>query len=113
MTLLCVRYTGEDGFELSILEDKVAEVTQKLLASDSGNVQLAGLGARDSLRLEAGLCLYGNDIDENTTPIEAGLTWTIGKRRRELQNNEHDFPGAEIILPVSYTHLTLPTNREV
>ena len=98
MTLLCFRYTGEDGFELSIMEDKVTEVTEKLLASGTGNVQLAGLGARDSLRLEAGLCLYGNDIDENTTPIEAGLTWTIGKRRRELQNNEDDFPGAEIIL---------------
>ena len=48
--------------------------------------------------MEAGLCLYGNDIDEDTTPIEAGLTWTIGKRRREIQSNENDFPGAEIIL---------------
>ena len=69
-----------------------------LLSSKIGNVQLSGLGARDSLRLEAGLCLYGNDIDEDTTPIEAGLTWTIGKRRRVIQNNEEDFPGAEIIL---------------
>lgn len=55
-------------------------------------VKLAGLGARDSLRLEAGLCLYGNDIDETTTPIEAGLAWTIGKRRRQTA----DFLGAEV-----------------
>jgi aminomethyltransferase len=55
---------------------------------------MAGLGARDSLRLEAGLCLYGQDIDETTTPVEAGLAWTIGKRRRETGG----FPGAEIIL---------------
>ena len=102
-TLFCnisyyFRYTGEDGFELSIVEDKITDVTQALLSSTVGSVQLSGLGARDSLRLEAGLCLYGNDIDERTTPIEAGLTWTIGKRRRVVQNNEEDFPGAEIIL---------------
>ena len=92
------RYTGEDGFELSIMADKITDVTEALLSSTAGSVELSGLGARDSLRLEAGLCLYGNDIDEDTTPIEAGLTWTIGKRRRVLQNNEDDFPGAEIIL---------------
>ena len=91
-------YTGEDGFELSIAEDKITEVTETLLSSTAGSVELSGLGARDSLRLEAGLCLYGNDIDEDTTPIEAGLTWTIGKRRRVVKNNEEDFPGAEIIL---------------
>ena len=91
-------YTGEDGFELSITEGKITEVTETLLSSTAGSVELSGLGARDSLRLEAGLCLYGNDIDEDTTPIEAGLTWTIGKRRRVVQNNEEDFPGAEIIL---------------
>ena len=79
--LFYFRYTGEDGFELSIVEEKITEVTQRLLSSTVGSVQLSGLGARDSLRLEAGLCLYGNDIDEDTTPIEAGLTWTIGKRR--------------------------------
>lgn len=85
-------YTGEDGFELCIPNQSVVEVTEKLL--DSGVVKLAGLGARDSLRLEAGLCLYGNDIDETTTPIEAGLAWTIHKRRRTTA----DFPGASIIL---------------
>jgi len=57
-------------------------------------VLLAGLGARDSLRLEAGLCLYGNDMDEDTTPVEAGLAWLLGKRRKEAG----DFPGASIIL---------------
>jgi len=73
-------YTGEDGVEISIPADKTPAVTEAILASKSGEVRMAGLGARDSLRLEAGLCLYGNDIDENTTPIEAGLAWTIGKR---------------------------------
>ena len=73
-------YTGEDGVEISIPQDKTREVTEALLASKSGQVRLAGLGARDSLRLEAGLCLYGNDIDEGTSPVEAGLAWTIGKR---------------------------------
>ena len=72
-------YTGEDGFEISIPEAKTIEITEALLASSAGNAKLAGLGARDSLRLEAGLCLYGNDIDETTSPVEAGLTWTIGK----------------------------------
>lgn len=85
-------YTGEDGFEISIANEHVVRVAKALLSS--GIAQLAGLGARDSLRLEAGLCLYGNDIDEQTTPIEADLAWTIGKRRRQLA----DFPGAKIIL---------------
>merc|ERR1712154_683351 len=84
------------GFELAIPAENTASVASKLLEDDT--VLPTGLGARDSLRLEAGLCLYGNDIDEDTTPIEAGLTWTIGKRRRVVQNNEEDFPGAEIIL---------------
>jgi len=85
-------YTGEDGFEISISNANAQRVAEALLSS--GVAQMAGLGARDSLRLEAGLCLYGNDIDETTTPIEADLTWTIGKRRRQLA----DFPGAKIIL---------------
>nr|XP_039261229.1 aminomethyltransferase, mitochondrial-like [Styela clava] len=85
-------YTGEDGFEISIPKEKTFAVTEKLLENE--DVKLAGLGARDSLRLEAGLCLYGNDMDETTTPVEASLTWCIGKRRRKEKN----FPGAEIIL---------------
>ena len=81
-------YTGEDGFEMSVHEEAAEALAQSLLSSP--DVKPAGLGARDSLRLEAGLCLYGNDIDELTTPIEANLAWTIPKRRREAG----DFPGA-------------------
>lgn len=87
-------YTGEDGFEISIPADKGSYIAEALLDSKAGNVKLAGLGARDSLRLEAGLCLYGSDIDESTSPIEAGLAWLVAKRRRV----EKDFPGAESIL---------------
>jgi len=87
-------YTGEDGFEISIPANKAVDVANSILSSSNGVVKLAGLGARDTLRLEAGLCLYGNDIDENTTPIESSLTWTIGKRRKEMA----DFIGAKIIL---------------
>lgn len=86
-------YTGEDGVEISVPGKSVVELMEKLLISSE--VKLAGLGARDSLRLEAGLCLYGNDIDETTTPVEASLVWTIGKRRRQTR----DFPGADIIVP--------------
>jgi len=64
--------------QLSIPSDRVVSVAERLLASTSANVKLAGLAARDSLRLEAGLCLYGSDIDERTTPVEAALAWTIG-----------------------------------
>jgi aminomethyltransferase len=85
-------YTGEDGVEISIPADKADIVTESLLKNN--DVKLAGLGARDSLRLEAGLCLYGNDIDESVTPVEASLTWLIAKNRR----NEGSFPGADIIL---------------
>lgn len=73
-------YTGEDGFEISVDNSQAVTLTETLLAHEA--VHAAGLGARDSLRLEAGLCLYGNDIDETTSPVEAALTWTIGKRRR-------------------------------
>lgn len=73
-------YTGEDGFEIS-LPNKIVESFAKILVSKGA--QLIGLGARDTLRLEAGLCLYGHDIDETTTPIEANLKWAISKRRRE------------------------------
>ena len=85
-------YTGEDGFEISIPADSAEDLVRALLADD--RVEMAGLGARDTLRLEAGLCLYGQDIDETTTPIEAGLNWTIAKRRRE----EGGFPGANVIV---------------
>lgn len=74
-----LKFEGEDGVEISIPADKASFITEALLNSTQTNVQLAGLGARDSLRLEAGLCLYGNDIDRTTTPIEAGLAWLVGK----------------------------------
>ncbi|KAK0633386.1 hypothetical protein B0T14DRAFT_418079 [Immersiella caudata] len=76
-------YTGEDGFEISIPPEETVAVTEALLAAGGKErVQLAGLGARDSLRLEAGMCLYGHDLDESTTPVEAGLGWIIPKERR-------------------------------
>ena len=81
-------YTGEDGVEISVPADAAEAFARALLALPG--VAPAGLGARDSLRLEAGLCLYGNDIDETTSPVEANLTWTIGKRRR----TEWNFRGA-------------------
>jgi glycine cleavage system T protein (aminomethyltransferase) len=81
-------YTGEDGFEISMAADKAELLARLLLAQDG--VQPIGLGARDSLRLEAGLCLYGHDIDETTSPVEAGLAWSIQKRRRA----EGGFPGS-------------------
>jgi aminomethyltransferase len=84
-------YTGEDGYEISVPGCEAEKLAQCLLAEPE--VAPAGLGARDTLRLEAGLCLYGNDIDESTTPIEADLAWTIQKRRRE----EGGFPGDAII----------------
>ncbi|GBP36142.1 Aminomethyltransferase, mitochondrial [Eumeta japonica] len=85
-------YTGEDGVEISVPSKEVEGITEALLQHEG--IKLAGLGARDSLRLEAGLCLYGNDIDESVTPVEANLTWLISKRRRTDSN----FPGANVIL---------------
>ncbi|MEO0809387.1 MAG: glycine cleavage system aminomethyltransferase GcvT [Pseudomonadota bacterium] len=85
-------YTGEDGFELPVPVGKANEVWAAL--SSDERVKPIGLGARDSLRLEAGLCLYGHDIDETTSPVEAGLTWSIQKRRRQ----KGGFPGDERIL---------------
>ena len=84
-------YTGEDGFEISIPNDHVEAIARRLL--EMPEVKPIGLGARDSLRLEAGLCLYGHDIDTTTTPIEAGLAWSIGARRRK----DGGFPGAAIV----------------
>jgi glycine cleavage system T protein (aminomethyltransferase) len=89
-------YTGEDGFEISIPTDVAREIAEELLAN--ADVAPVGLGARDSLRLEAGLCLYGSDIDGGTTPVEAGLSWAIQKVRRLGGARENDFPGAKIIL---------------
>lgn len=85
-------YTGEDGYEISVPSAAAAGLAERLL--DHDDVSPVGLGARDSLRLEAGLCLYGHDIDETTSPIEAGLAWAVGKRRREAA----DFPGGRAIL---------------
>ena len=85
-------YTGEDGFEISVAEGDAERLARALLAEPE--VKSIGLGARDSLRLEAGLCLYGHDIDETTTPVEADLLFALSKRRRE----DGGFPGADIVL---------------
>ncbi len=85
-------YTGEDGYELSVPNDRAATLAERLLAEPE--VALAGLVARDSLRLEAGLCLYGNDLDESITPIEAGLAWAIPKARRPGGVRPGGFPGS-------------------
>ncbi len=89
-------YTGEDGFEISIPSSNVVEIVGKLLSQP--HVAPIGLGARDSLRLEAGLCLYGAELDEATTPVEAALSWAIQKVRRRGGSREAGFPGADIIL---------------
>ena len=85
-------YTGEDGFEISVFDKDAPRLWQLLLANP--DVKPIGLGARDSLRLEAGLCLYGHDIDETTSPVEADLLWSIQKRRR----SEGGFMGADRVL---------------
>ena len=88
-------YTGEDGFEIAVPADIARELAEALL--EDTNVQLVGLGARDSLRLEAGLCLYGADIDQSTTPVEAGLVWAIQGIRRRNGARTGGFPGAAIV----------------
>ena len=88
-------YTGEDGFEISLPADGAEHVARQLLAHRA--VAPIGLGARDSLRLEAGLCLYGHDIDETTTPVQAGLTWAIQKVRRRGGAREFGYPGAGVV----------------
>ncbi|MBB3741816.1 MULTISPECIES: glycine cleavage system aminomethyltransferase GcvT [unclassified Rhizobium] len=89
-------YSGEDGFEISIPVDKAEDVTMRLL--EHPDVQAIGLGARDSLRLEAGLCLYGNDIDTTTSPVEAALEWAMQKARRGGGARAGGFPGSGRIL---------------
>jgi len=89
-------YTGEDGFELSVPDSDAELLARMLLAHDA--VKPIGLGARDSLRLEAGLCLYGHDMNEQTTPVEASLIWAISKNRRKDGERAGGFPGDKIIL---------------
>ena len=105
-------YTGEDGFEISIPADDTVAVTEVLLSAGPERVQLAGLGARDSLRLEAGMCLYGHDLDDSTTPVEGGLSWIIPKERRTA---DAGFYGAEHIarqlVPRSKGGLGVQTRR--
>lgn len=96
VTLSRSGYTGEDGYEIGCAAADAETVARALLAQPQ--VLPIGLGARDSLRLEAGLCLYGNDIDTTTTPIEASLAWAIQKARREGGSREGGYPGAEIVL---------------
>jgi aminomethyltransferase len=88
-------YTGEDGFEISVPAEAAERLARALLAQPE--VQPAGLGARDTLRLEAGLCLHGHDIDAHTTPVEAGLTWSIQKVRRAGGERAGGYPGAAVI----------------
>lgn len=89
-------YTGEDGYEISVPDAHAVDFARALLAIDA--VEPIGLGARDSLRLEAGLCLYGNDIDTTTSPVEAALEWAVQKIRKTGGDREGGFPGAERIL---------------
>jgi aminomethyltransferase len=89
-------YTGEDGYEISVPVAAAEALARKLLADE--RVMPIGLGARDSLRLEGGLCLYGHDIDTSTSPVEAGLNWAMQKIRRSGGDREGGFPGADRIL---------------
>lgn len=89
-------YTGEDGFEISLPISQVESIVRIFL--DQPEVIPVGLGARDSLRMEAGLCLYGHELDESTTLVEAGLEWIVAKRYRESTGDGACFPGAEVVL---------------
>lgn len=97
-------YTGEDGFEISVPAEKTEELARLLLAQPE--VAPIGLGARDSLRLEAGLCLYGHDIDTATTPVEASLLWALSKSRRRDGARPGGYPGAEVIFEQIETGVT-------
>jgi aminomethyltransferase len=100
-------YTGEDGFEISVPSESADKFARALLAQPE--VKPIGLGARNSLRLEAGLCLYGNDIDDTTDPVEAALTWAIQKVRRAGGEREGGFPGATKI--IAKLSINIPTNE--
>ncbi len=100
-------YTGEDGFEISVHERDAVALAEALLAQPE--VQPAGLGARDTLRLEAGLCLYGHDIGETTSPVEAGLAWAIQKVRRPGGERAGGYPGADVI--ASHLNGAAPSKR--
>ncbi|NCO45504.1 MAG: glycine cleavage system aminomethyltransferase GcvT, partial [Vibrio sp.] len=89
-------YTGEDGYEISVPAEQAEALARKLTSYEE--VEWIGLGARDSLRLECGLCLYGHDLDTTTTPVEASLLWAISKVRRAEGERAGGFPGADIIL---------------
>jgi aminomethyltransferase len=104
-------YTGEDGFEISVPAAEVEAFARTLLAEPE--VKPIGLGARNSLRLEAGLCLYGNDIDTTTTPVEAGLNWAMQKVRRTGGAREGGFPGAAKILAQLNGGATAPSRKRV
>ena len=88
-------YTGEDGFEIALAASAAADLAQRLLAQ--AEVEWVGLGARDTLRLEAGLCLYGHDLNPQTTPVEAGLNWSLSPARRANGARAGGFPGADVI----------------
>ncbi len=104
-------YTGEDGFEISVPARQAESLARALLAQPE--VKPIGLGARNSLRLEAGLCLYGNDIDASTTPVEASLAWAIQKVRRSGGARVGGFPGAKKILQQLDGGLNLLTRKRV
>lgn len=95
--ITCSGYTGEDGFEISVKSQDCQKIAKLLLSNQE--VQWIGLGARDSLRLEAGLCLYGHDIDLYTSPVEAGIAWSISPSRRQGGSKQGGFLGADSILP--------------
>ena len=93
--ITCSGYTGEDGFEISMPAQQAQALARTLLAAES--VQAIGLGARDSLRLESGLCLYGHELNTTIDPVQAGLLWSISKARRPEGERPGGFPGAEVI----------------
>jgi aminomethyltransferase len=94
--ITCSGYTGEDGFEISVPSEAAESLARRLL--DAAPVEAIGLGARDSLRLEAGLCLYGHELSTGIDPVQAGLGWSIGKARRSGGERAGGFPGADYIL---------------